>query len=72
MARWAIYGAREGLYKTMCSDWDFVNVRDFDWLNEYWESKDMSEEGMELETTFLGEKLLEELDLPIAIDPLKC
>ena len=20
--RWAIYGAREGLYKTMCTDWD--------------------------------------------------
>tara|TARA_B100000035_G_scaffold174620_1_gene148979 strand:+ start:6149 stop:7072 length:924 start_codon:yes stop_codon:yes gene_type:complete len=68
--RWAIYGAREGLYKTMCTDWDFVNVRDFDWLNEYWDSKDMSEEGMELETTYLGEKLIEELDLPIALDPL--
>jgi len=68
--RWAIYGAREGLHKTMCSDWDFVNVRDFDWLNEYWDSKDMSEEGMELETTYLGEKLIEELDLPIALDPL--
>ena len=34
---WAIYGAREGLYKTMCTDWNFVNVRDFTWLNEYWD-----------------------------------
>jgi hypothetical protein len=68
--RWAMYGAREELYKTMCTDWDFLNVRDFDYLNEYWDSKNMSEEGMELETTYLGERLIEELDLPIALDPL--
>ena len=35
---WAIYGAREGLYKTMATDWDFVNVRDFTYLNNYWDN----------------------------------
>jgi hypothetical protein len=34
---WAIYGAREGLYKTMRTDWDFINVRDFKYLNKYWD-----------------------------------
>ena len=68
--RWAIYGAREGLYKTMCTDWDFVNVRDFDWLNEYWDSKEIDEDKMEEDTVDLGYKLIEELDLPIAAEPL--
>ena len=68
--RWAIYGAREGLYKTMCTDWDYVNVRDFEYLNDYWKEKDLDEEGMELDTNYFGEKLIEELSIPIAEDPL--
>ena len=67
---WAVYGAREGLYKTMCTDWDFINVRDFKWLNEYWNSKDLNEDEMEDNTISLGYSLIEELDLPIAAEPL--
>ena len=33
---WSIYGAREGAYRTMCTDWDYSQVRDFDWLTEQW------------------------------------
>ena len=36
---WAMYGACEGCYQTMIADWDFVQVRDFDWLNNYWSEK---------------------------------
>ena len=68
--RWAIYGAREGLYKTMCTDWDYINVRDFEYLNDYWKEKDLDEEGMELDSNYFGEKLIEELDIPIAVEPL--
>jgi hypothetical protein len=68
---WAIYGAREGLYKTMCTDWDFVNVRDFEWLNNYWDEKgDLVEEDIDHYSEDLGYKLIEELDLPIAAEPL--
>ena len=35
----AIYGAREGAYKTMCTNWDYVNVRDFETLNRMWQDK---------------------------------
>ena len=62
--RWAIHGAREGLYKTMCTDWDYINVRDFEYLNDYWDSKDISD--MEEQTEDLGAKLIHELDIPIA------
>jgi hypothetical protein len=33
---WAMLGAREGCYKTNCTDWDYANVRDFEWLTNYW------------------------------------
>lgn len=33
---YAILGTRAGLYKTMCTDWDYVQVRDFEHLNSLW------------------------------------
>ena len=69
--RWAIYGAREGLYKTMCTDWDYINVRDFEYLNNYWKEKgDLVEEDISYYTKELGEKIKQELDIPIALEPL--
>ena len=69
---WAIYGAREGLYKTMCTDWDFVNVRDFDYLNDYWNNNlDGRPLGEIQDKTFkLGELIKRDLDLPISEIPL--
>lgn len=34
---WAMYGARLGCYMTTLTDWDYVNVRDFDYLNSLFE-----------------------------------
>jgi len=68
---WAIYGAREGLYKTMCTEWDYVNVRDFEHLNNLWKEKEtMTNEDMRTHNTFLGEKLIDLLEVPIGIRPL--
>ena len=33
---WAIYGARMGCHMTNLTDWDYVNVRDFEYLNDMW------------------------------------
>ena len=33
---WAILGARHGCWKTNCTDWNYVDVRDFDALAEIW------------------------------------
>ena len=67
---WAIYGAREGLYKTMCTDWNFVNVRDFTWLNEYWDQLCIHEDKLLDHIREYGRKLIQELDMPIDVDPL--
>ena len=69
---WAIYGAREGLYKTMCTDWDYVNVRDFEYLNDIWKKNysEITEDKLPYEIMGLGETLKHELDIPIATNPL--
>lgn len=69
---WAIYGARQGLYMTMLTDWDFVNVRDFDYLNNMWKNLELTvnEENLIEAIEDYGDKLKAELDLPISITPL--
>jgi hypothetical protein len=32
---WSMLGAREGAYLTLCTDWDYTNVRDFDYLEKH-------------------------------------
>jgi hypothetical protein len=65
---WAIYGAREGCYLTNCTDWDYANVRDFEYLTTQWEEKysKITEELLPYEILGLGETLKHELDLEIA------
>lgn len=69
---WAIYGAREGLYKTMCTDWDYINVRDFEYLNSLWNEKysKIREDKLINEIQGAGVALIEELNIPIAETPL--
>jgi hypothetical protein len=67
---WAIYGARQGCYMTNCTDWDYLNVRDFKWLNKYWEENDSltTEKMLPYEIMGIGETLKHELKIDIA-DP---
>ena len=44
---WAMYGACEGCYKTMVEEWDYVNVRDFAYLDKYWQDKKTSSNELE-------------------------
>ena len=68
---WAIAGARQGLYYTMCTDWDYIQVRDFKSLNSLWKETYL-EYGDELEdySLELGRLIIKELDIPIAKQPL--
>jgi len=67
---WAILGSRAGLYMTMCTDWDFVNVRDFEYLNDLWKVSFESIEDVDYEIEEYGIKLINEIDIPIAEVPL--
>jgi len=69
---WTIYGAREGLYKTLCTDWNYVNVRDFDYLQKLWNEEYESIQEINLldKIKETGSHLIEELSIPIAENPL--
>jgi hypothetical protein len=68
---WAILGARAGLYKTMCTEWDYVQVRDFEYLNSLWKDEFVDFEGHEVydEACRYTNLLVQELNVPIG-DPL--
>ena len=67
---WAILGTRAGLYMTMCTDWDYVQVRDFEYLNDLWKVSFESIEDVDREIEEYGIKLINELDIPISEQPL--
>jgi hypothetical protein len=63
---WSILGAREGLYKTMCRDWDYAEVRDFEWLNNYWKEVEARTSDVQKHIKKIGEKIKRDLDIEIA------
>lgn len=65
---WSIYGAREGAYLTMCTDWDYANVRDFEWLTTQWTEQysKVTDKMLPYEIIGLGETLKHECKLEIA------
>ncbi|PJB17179.1 MAG: hypothetical protein CO117_12620, partial [Flavobacteriaceae bacterium CG_4_9_14_3_um_filter_33_16] len=62
---WSIYGARLGLYMLMCSDWNYTQIRDYDWMDYFFQnsikSKIKSDENLIREINLLEEKLKEDL-----------
>ena len=68
---WSILGARAGLYMTMCTDWDYIQVRNFEYLNSLWDSEFADFEGHEVydEACRYTNLLVQELDIPLD-DPL--
>ncbi len=65
---WSILGAREGCYKTNCTDWDYANVRDFEWLTSYFQEnyKESTEEFLIERIKYFGSQLKIMCDIEIA------
>jgi hypothetical protein len=69
---WSILGAREGCYLTNCTDWDYANVRDFEYLTAHWERQhaNAEPEAITAHLNFLGKELQEKCNIEIAnLDP---
>ena len=60
-----MYGARLGCYLTACTDWDYTQVRDFDYLTDYWK-KNVVGIDLEDEIEGIGNNLRQNLNLEIA------
>ena len=64
---WSMIGAREGCYKTNCTDWDYANVRDFEYLTHYWEEQGYgSATDVEYRYKWLGTELKHKCGLEIS------
>jgi len=59
---WAIAGARQGTFLTMLDSWDYKNVQDFSYLNDFWNSEVQSKNPHQL-ISYFGERLSQQLDL---------
>ncbi len=71
---WAIYGARMGIFKNYLTDWDFANIRDYDWIKNFWVEEIISKFDREMframkideEIKRIGNILHEEFSMPIS------
>lgn len=57
--KYAILGARQGTYMTNCTDWDYVQVRDFDYLTNLY--NELQPSDIDAEIAELGNKIKLEL-----------
>jgi hypothetical protein len=62
---YAMMGAREGCYMTNLTDWDYRNVRDFDYLTNYWKDTHDGKVNLEEYSEWLGKQLWNGLDLDV-------
>lgn len=70
---WAILGARQGSYLTNLTDFDWVQIRDSDYLKKYFNEevvKMVGESSMMDCIRYYGSELVERLHFPIAVEPL--
>jgi len=66
---WAMYGTRLGCYMTNCTEWDYVNVRDFEYLTNFWKEKiqpTITDDTIAEEVEAVGKNLKDYLNLEIA------
>ena len=64
---WAVYGARLGAYMTNCTDWDYVQVRDFDYLNQLFKDQNINtDEELYSRSSDLRRTLKTELNMTVA------
>jgi hypothetical protein len=69
---YSILGAREGAAMTNCTDWDYANVRDFEYLTTYWDEhySNATDEEKTSQINFYGNELREKCKIEIAnLDP---
>jgi hypothetical protein len=58
-------GARQGCYVTNLTDWDYHNVRDFDYLSDMWHSQ-VKDVDLTERLDFYAKELVNNLDLSVA------
>lgn len=45
---YSTYGAKLGFYMTVCTDWDYTLISDYDWFYKFWKTVEYKNDKMEL------------------------
>lgn len=61
---WAMLGARQACWMLMCTDWDYVNVRDFDQLQHIWDNSNFTVSNIHEKIKFYTDELTGILEIP--------
>ena len=67
---YCLLGAREGCYKTMCTNWDHTQTRDFEYLNSLWKENNYGEHNVVDAVENIGTLVRNELSIPVSVYPL--
>lgn len=67
---WAILGARQGCYQTLLTNWDFTQIRDFDYLNQYYQDHvaQLDESTVQQQISELGYKISSITECPLPLN----
>lgn len=72
---WSIYGARLGCWMTQFTDWDYTQVRDFDFLEKLWQDNcnSLTESDVLKRSIDLGKEIKDQIDIgdPLSNDQSK-
>ena len=60
--KYAVLGARMGPWMTNCTDWNYIDVRDFEVLKSIYEEK-VNHDAVEYDAAYLGTKIKHQLGL---------
>ena len=63
---YCLLGAREGCYKTMCTNWDHTQTRDFEYLNSLWKENNYGEHNVVDAVENIGTLVRNELSIPVS------
>ena len=70
---WAIMGAREGCYRTLCTQWDFKQVRDFPVLEQLWlsasDNNSINAQDAKQKCIYLGKMIKEQFQMEFPTEP---
>lgn len=71
---WAIAGAREGCYRTICTDWNISLTRDFKYLDQTWsdfsQQISQNQEKCLERIKDLGKEILKKQSMELPVEPL--
>jgi len=64
---WSMYGARLGCYMVNLTDWDWAQIKDYDWFEKFWKQhSNLTEKGVKRKMNTIGKEIRTRLKINVA------